>query len=162
MTQNENRTIRNGLTMRRARAARRRGATFLRQEKSSAKECFPQGRASRASAADFGELQLNKNRCFEFAEPRALQAPLASPPLSCGRQKVLAALSLRRLPPEFDQRNGKWVETHNPHKLNAINGSARDESLAAFPGGVERAKALRRVSHSVSREREGQVPRCGG
>ena len=51
---------------------------FLRQEKVT-KECFPQGRASRAFAADFGELKLNKNQCFEFAEPRALQAPLASP-----------------------------------------------------------------------------------
>ena len=66
--------------MRRARAARRRkGATFLGNEKSSAKEFFPQGRASRAFAAYFGELLLNKNRRFEFAEPRALQAPLASP-----------------------------------------------------------------------------------
>ena len=115
----------------RPRGSSARGATFLRQEKSSAKECFPQGRASRAFAADFGELRINKNQCFEFAEPRALQAPLASPPLSCERWKALASLSLRMLPPEFSQMYGEWVETQKSHKLHAFNGSARDESLAA-------------------------------
>ena len=62
----------------RPRGSSAEGCYFLRQEKVT-KECFPQGRASRAFAAYFGELRLDKNRCFVFAEPRALQAPLASP-----------------------------------------------------------------------------------
>ena len=140
---------------------------FLRQEKVT-KECFPQGRASRAFAADFGELQFNKNQCFEFAEPRALQAPLASPHYyadgrkrpppsrygsflpnlnretgngwrlksrtSCTRLTGARGTSpsLRKLPPEFDQRNGIWVETQKPHIPHTFNGSARDKSLAEF------------------------------
>ena len=70
----------------RPRGSSAEGCYFLRQEKRKhrlrrvcTKEFFPQERASRAFAADFGELLLNKKQCFEFAEPRALQAPLASP-----------------------------------------------------------------------------------
>ena len=196
------------------------GCYFLGNEKVT-KEFFPQGRASRAFAAYFGEPQLNKNRCFEFAEPRALQAPLASPhyhangrkrslPSRCegflpnliretgnglrliirtyhtrltgawgtsppqspsqspiimqtaksARRPLVAEVASRifadvrgmggdsktaqaarvsrgrggQVPhsggflPEFDQRNGEWVETQKPHKLNAFNGGWRGTS----------------------------------